>query len=412
MQKKSGVDLHSALSLTLDHIKKINPDAAQLFMFFAYFDHTDLAYDLVAAANITQTTWIGRITSSVQEYEQTMNWLQSYGLVDNNAAIYTIDPQIHQWISQSLRSGPLFSTFSLALRCIASGQKIVCKRNQHGRSSRFTQHAQYLTAPHFDNMWQFAVRDPKCIDSIISLAHNCLRRKQVDRARALSELIMDVSVLNANSMSNLAKSFAKQGYMAKAEQLYNQALALFRADHTSDSTAYLKTLRRLDCLTQTLSRTEECETILRDVLNEKLKLSHEFRDPSKLVRAFAELGVCRHQQNRHDEAVALYRAALEGYEASLDPDDTDVLFVYKRLGDTFSSQKNYDKAGCAYARALVTCSRKFGRLSYPRRKMAICLEKVGMVFIATPEGQKLVMGLGHGSPQLKRVYTRWGCCDA
>lgn len=412
IREKPSVDLHSALSLTLDHVKRINPDAAQLFMFFAYFDHTDLAYDLIAAANITQTTWIGRVTSSVQEYEKTMNWLQGYGLLDNNDIIYTIKPQIHQWICQSLRSGPLFSTFSMALRCIASGQKTVCKRNQRGRSSRFTQHAQHLTAPHFDNMWRFAVRDPKCIDSIILLAHNCIYRKQLDRARALSELIMDVSTLSARSMSNLAKSFAKQGQKPKAEQLYNQALAIFRVDLTTESTAYLKTLRRLDCLTKTLSRAEECEKILKDVINERLKLSHEFRDISRLVRALAELGLCRHQQGRYDEAIVLYRAALEDYEALLDADDADVVFVYKRLGDTFSSQKNYDKAGAAYARALVSCSRKFGRLSYPRCKMAIRLEKVGMVFIATPEGQKVVMGLGHGSPQLKRVYTRWGCHDA
>lgn len=412
IQNKSRIDLHSALSLTLDHIKRLNPDAAQLFMFFAYFDHTDLAYDLIAAANVTQTTWIGRITSSVEEYEKTMAWLQGYGLVDNNAVIYTMNPQIHQWISQSLRSGPLFSTFSMALRRIASGQKIVCKRNQHGGSSRFMQHAQHLTAPHFDNMWRFAVRDPNCIDAIILLADNCLRRKQIDRARALSELTMDVSTLNASSMSNLAKCFAKQGQTLKAKHLYNQALTLFRADYTSDSTAYLKTLRRLDRLTKTLSRTEECEMILKDVINERLKLSHDFHDLSRLVRAFAELGLCRHQQGRYEEAITLYRAALEDYEALLDPDDTDVLFVYKRLGDTFSSQKNYDKAGSAYARALVSCSRKFGRLSYPRRKMAILLEKVGMVFIATPEGQKLVMGLSHGSPQLRRVYTRWGCRDA
>lgn len=412
IQEKSELNLHSALSLTLDHVKKVNPDAAQLFMFFAYFDHADLAYDLVAAAHVTQSTWMSRVTSSVQKYESTMRWLQGYRLIDNDNVIFTLNPLVHQWLSASLRSGPLFSTFSLALRCVSSAQDIVSKRNHRGRSSRFTQHAQHLTTMPFDNMWRFAMRDPNCVDSIILLAQNCLRQKQLDKSAALGELVMNAPCLSASNMSNLAKYFAKQNQNSKAEQLYKQALDLFRKDYMGDPTLRLKTLRRLDYLSKTLSRTEECETILKDLLNTAFQKTHELHNASSIVRAYAELAICRHEQKRYDEAIALYRAALEDYEVLLDPNNPHLLFLFKRMGDTFRSQREFDKAGSAYGRASVGYSKKFGRFSHPRRKMATRLEKTALAFIATEEGKRLVIGSEHGSPQLKQVYTRWGCRNA
>lgn len=219
------MNLHSALSLTLEHIKKVNPDAAQLFMFFAYFDSVDLGFELIAAANIKQSTWISRITRDREAYDRTMQWLMNFGLVQYDHLSYGIDPSIHAWLSRSLQQGPLFSTFDLALRCVALGHVREAERDDHLKFDRFMQHAEHLTGPYFENMWRFAMGDFRCIQSVTLLARSCQQRGHVKLLEKLNLAMEGSSDYFPNEKYSFTDTFQNETKLKPTTQSLSQYLS-------------------------------------------------------------------------------------------------------------------------------------------------------------------------------------------
>lgn len=389
-------------------------------MFFAYFSSTDLAYDLIAAADVIQSTWISRVTSSPEEYQRTMACLQNYHLVERSSNVYRIEPQIHEWLVHSLSSGPLFSTFIMALRCIAFSHNSVAKTSCGHKSRRFIQHAEHITSERFNSMWRFAMQDSSHIEAVIALARCYRRWNQPEKAAALATPVMTARQQNqtpalsitAGAMSDLAKTLAKQGQRQEAEQLYRQAIDVFDADPLSDPTLRLKALRRLGCLYGSLGRLDECEAVLKTLLNTRLSSPWQYRDVSNIIRAYADLGLCRHEQGRYQQALALYRTALSDFESCAERNDTNVLLVYTRTGDTYYRTGSFELAEQAYTRAMLGYERRFGRnykrtvnlrellKKFPQRER----EKVGEEQEQTETGHSAMLDCSQLRPPSRGVH--------
>ena len=147
-----------------------------------------------------------------------------------------------------------------------------------------------------------------------------------------------------------------KGEHTQAASLYEQALAIRRAEFGEDGLEYADTLYELGVLYDELSRNAAAETYLRRVLATRERLLGERH--TEVAEALMALGTNLSRQRRLDDAIATNQRALALYESMFGPDNRYSYLVVNNIGHDHWRQGDLARAKEEFEKTLQL-ARKF-----------------------------------------------------
>jgi tetratricopeptide (TPR) repeat protein len=282
--------MSSTWTISLDQVRSQDGDAAELLTFLAYLNNRDIWYDLIKAGAHEDMPWICRVVENKIRFQRAMLKLQDYDLVNVVAGSYQVHPCLHDWLVEGLNSPLRYQYFITALTCVGSSIDNKSIPHYWVTSRRLLEHIEHLESPRFHELWERYAFE----EAMLGLIHR------------IAELLRDWNRL------------------AKAEQMYDRALAGYEKALGPDHTSTLNTVHALGIL---------------------------YRDQGKL-----------------DTAEQMYNRALAGYEKALGPDHTSTLNTVHTLGILYSDQGKLDAAEQMYDLALAGYEKAVGK-DHPRAQI-------------------------------------------
>ena len=248
--------MSSTWTISLNHVRSQNEDAAELLTFLAYLGNQDIWYELIKAGASDEVPWMGRVTESKIHFQRAMSKLHNYSLVDVVAGSYQVHPCLHDWLVQSLNTPPQAILFINALTCVADSVQNSWSPRYWMTNRRLLEHADELESSRFGNLWQLFALEEKVLDRADSIAGllrdwNRLEKagQMYERALAGKEKTLGPDHTSTlDTVHNLGNLYRDQSKLEAAERMYERALAGKEKALGPDHTSTLDTVHNLGSL--------------------------------------------------------------------------------------------------------------------------------------------------------------------
>jgi tetratricopeptide (TPR) repeat protein len=200
----------------------------------------------------------------------------------------------------------------------------------------------------------------------------------------------------ANALQNLGSLLRAAGDIAKAMVFFNQAEAIWRSLGDNINLANVYTEKGL-----TLLAKEDIQAAEREFLR-ALHLSKDTGNIVEQATILTNLAIIASQQKEWEEAIALYKQALQIYEqqqSKTSGDFSNITATLGNLGDVYANQRQWAEALETYRRALT-----FARRSEDPMMEATTLSHIGNVLVEQEALEEVVQTY----EQAQRIYRRLG----
>lgn len=145
-------------TISYDCIRQSDPAAAKLLQLWAYLDHQDLWYGLLARGSwgAGDPDWFGDIVGQELRFKRVMKKLLAYSLAESHRdrESYWVHPVVHDWCLESIRRGRL-DLMMLALKIVGFATPTQSESAYGATQQRLLPHAnrcvqQLHTVDHLD----------------------------------------------------------------------------------------------------------------------------------------------------------------------------------------------------------------------------------------------------------------------
>jgi tetratricopeptide (TPR) repeat protein len=155
----------------------------------------------------------------------------------------------------------------------------------------------------------------------------------------------------ANSLNNLAKLYYSQEKYNQAEPLYQQVLAINRANLPPNHPSLATSLNNLALLYQSQGKYNQAEPLYQEALAiDRASLPPNHPDLAIDLNNLANL---YYSQGKYSEAEPLYQQVLAISRASLPPNHPNLAIYLNNLANLYYSQRKYNEAEPLYQEALA-----------------------------------------------------------
>ncbi|KAI4122850.1 MAG: hypothetical protein LQ338_005584 [Usnochroma carphineum] len=316
--------VQSTWTLSYEHVKRRDPDAAKMLELWARLDSSDLWYELFTPILTRRIVpkdklpeWFVRSVHDKTSFTQRIKVLLSYSLVETqlDSSAYSVHPVVHEWCFHNVTENKA-DIAPLALMAVASA----CPSE---------------TEPEY---WLLVRRLLPHCERILQWSQSDLQHVQ-GYENTLS-----------NSFSDIASIYFEQGKLHEAEKMYQRALQGLEKALGPEYTSTLDTVNNLGLLYINQGKRKEAENLLQRALEGYGKtLGPEHTSTLKIAN---NLGILYSDQGQLKKAKEMYQRAFNGFEKTLGPDHTSTLVTVNNLGCLYDKQGQLEETEEMYQRAL------------------------------------------------------------
>jgi tetratricopeptide (TPR) repeat protein len=315
--------------LTYERVQQQYPDAAELLILLATFDHRDIWFKLVQGCGQASDapSWFRNSLASEMTFVATLMPLINFSLVETNqrGGSYSIHPVVQEWCLQAFSdensTTRLNQLKAMALSSIVHAPTARNEGEHVRRQQRLLSHA----------------------DQMLRL----IRNWNIPPKPAIFDAIHDLGCL-----------YLSQGKLMETEEAYHRALlgkeALFGLEHFKT----LDTVNNLGIVYTNIGNLQEAERMCQRALEGREKmLGHDHLSTLQSVNL---LGYVFTRAESLAKAEELYKRALAGFETSIGLNNTAALDTINNFGLLYSKRGDLHLAEEMYQRALKGCERILG----------------------------------------------------
>ncbi|KAJ5684067.1 uncharacterized protein N7477_000412 [Penicillium maclennaniae] len=350
-------------------IRKRDPNAAELLLFLARFDHQDIWYGLIQSSRHSSNVpvWLERTISSWLTFTTSIKKLVDFSLLETKKewGSYTMHPVVQDWCIQlSSIDKSVDSTRLNELALISVGYTVPSsgERNSSRLQERLIPHANHVRLRDWSSgnidiaVWK-AFDGLGCLYSDqgkLKTAEEMYQRAFAGKEKALGPDHMST----LDTVNNLGLLYFNQGKLKEAEEMYQRALVGYEKALGPDHTSTLDTVNNLGFLYFNQGKPKEAEEMYQRALAGKEKALGP--DHTSTLDTVNNLGFLYFNQGKPKEAEEIYERALVGYEKALGPDHMSTLTIVNNLSLLYFNQGKLKEAEEMYQRALVGYEKALG----------------------------------------------------
>ena len=314
--------LYTTWNISLEYIQAQNILAVKLLRLWAYFDHQDLWYELLAAGNVESLEWFSELVEDELDFNAAIRLLCDHALVerlkDSNG--YGMHICVHAWVIHVLNAEKDLGMARLALICVG----------------------QAVPDWYDTEYWKIGRR-------LLSHARQCW----INIDGTDFEVRDDEDTLYA--IYSLGSLYQDQGKLKEAEKMYMRALTgqekVLGAEHSET----LGTINDLGTLYIDQNKLQEAEEMLLRATTGFEKLWGA--ENVETLDSINNLGRCYLVQKKVKKAEQIFLRVLAGREKALGAEHISTLDIVNNLGICYAHQKKLEKAERMYLRALTEYER-------------------------------------------------------
>ncbi|PLB45240.1 TPR-like protein [Aspergillus steynii IBT 23096] len=354
--------LYSTWNVSYVHIKKQSPVAAILLRQWAYFDHEDLWYELLADCGPYRPEWLGEILKTKLTFHDSLRLLCSHGLVEADQSVvsqqvesrgYSVHGCVHSWMIHVLNEEFDSDMAYTALKCVAAHVPLKDQPKFWLSQRRLIAHTDRCLA----TIRNIGIGE-EIIEDLHSLGILYADQGRIEEAEKIYNRALQGSenargpehISTLNIANDLGYLYVDQGRLDKAEAMYDRALQGKEKALGPEDTSTLNTVNNTGLLYASQGRFDEAEV----KFNRALQGFQNTWGPAHTLTLHPvnNLGNLYARQGRFSEAEAMYIRALQGYENAWGPEHTSTLNCVNNLGNIYAEQGQLKEAESMYNRAL------------------------------------------------------------
>ncbi|KAI9810451.1 MAG: hypothetical protein M1827_006227 [Pycnora praestabilis] len=318
--------VQSTWTLSYEHVKKRDPDAAKMLDLWAHLDSSDLWYELFTPILSGQIVlkdklpeWFARTVHEKTNFTQRIRTLLNYSLVETQlgSSAYSMHPVVREWCFHTMTENK-DEVAPLAIMAVGSACPLTTEREYWLLQQRLL--------PHCKQILRWLQSDLQSVQDYRGLMHS------------LSE-----------SFDNLGNLYRDQGKLKEAEKMYQQALKGYEKALGVEHTSTLNTVNNLGNLYTAQGKLKEAEEMYQQALKGKEKMLDV--EHTSTLSTVNNLGSLYQNQGKLKEAEEMYQRALKGYEKALGVEHTSTLTIVNNLGNLYTAQGKLKEAEEMYQRA-------------------------------------------------------------
>lgn len=316
--------LSSTWTISFNHVRALNEDAAELLQFLAFFSPQDIWYELIKAGASSAVPWICRVTRNHIHFTRAMAHLCNYSLVEITGGSYQLHTCFHDWLVHRLPSPPPKPLFVAALRCVIASIPSDSSPKGWAKRRRLSNHMEHLGSDRLVEGWRAYI-----VDETVS-----------------------------HAAQNFATEQSSLGLFLQAEKMLIRVLDKMEISLGPSHTSTLQTLNFLGSLYRYQGRLHEAEQMSVCTLKKCEKSLGPVH--SLTLDIVVELGIQCLAHGRIEEAEQLLVRALAGLKEILRPSDPSILCVITHLSAVYVNQGKLEEAESLTAHALPLYANLFG----------------------------------------------------
>ena len=366
--------VQSTWTLSYEHVKKRDPDAAKLLNLWAYLDASDVWYELflwIIPLQVTKEAllpaWFMLNILDKSTFTQRIRSLLKYSLVEGktDASAYSMHPVVHEWCFRTMTENR-DEVAHLAVMVVGSAcpgptdpESWVWQRRLLPHCERILQWCQS------DLQWCQSDLNGVQIDALdISLGHSFFslgmlvgQQNKLKDAEFLYQLALRLHEKTLGLehdrtqviLANLVQLFLLQNKSNEAEETLRRAMEGSKT-LGSENTHRLRNFNILGTLLQKQGKLSEAKVILLETLDGYEKVSR-LEDPYAL-ETLNNLGLVYRAQGNLKDAEKIHQRALRGFEKVRGPEHLYTMNIVNNLGYLYVDQGNLEEAGKMFERVL------------------------------------------------------------
>ena len=372
--------LYSTWIISLEQVRRLDSDAAQLFCFFAYLSNKEIWYDLCWTKTEPRPAWMDRFAKSRLCFDRAMIKLQDYSLIIYQNGSYRIHQCVHDWISEYFVADQ--SSYETAVDCVMDN----IPNSRHPRDwhamRRLVTHVDRLNDERFQDLSWTNTMSERNLEIWTLFGQFYGFCDQLNKAERVLEraLARKSSVLGSDhtstvwTMQYLGCVYYTQGKYGQAEQLFKQVLSKTEGTLDSDHELTLDTIHKLGLLYFHEGKLPEAEAMTKRALARKefvLGCEH-----LSTLGILDQLGRVYLVQGKLEQAEHIHEQVLAVKKRTLDRDDPLILDTINNLGFVYRDEGKLDQAEETYKRALFEYERLLGHDHHDTRHTMVYLGSV------------------------------------
>ena len=391
--------MHTTWNLSLKQLERHDSDAARFLRLLACLDNQDIWDDLLMAGAEAGVQWYSEIVSSKTRLDKVMRVLCDHSLVERRADLqgYSIHSCVHAWLKTCPQTAEHLENSRIAVTCVGLSVPNVSSSRFWEKDLRLMPHADNLSA-----LWGSELgkddKGPRFLAAFLELGRLYFRHDRLTTAGQLFESVYraykqaqgDLNMDTLYALQVLGGIYARQHRLGKAEATFKEVLEEYKKTktHGSEDMFILGVLNGLGYVYQQRRSYTLAEESFKRVLSGCGKLNR--RDSLLLNATEARLGGLYHEQGRLEEAGAMYRRALVGYERkTLSNMHPWTLSIANDFANVLFGQDKFDDAEREYKRALAGLELTLGATHQSTLKVVRSLRNLYRKQGRTPEADAM-----------------------
>ena len=357
-------------TLSFNSLRLQSEDAANLLMLWAFLDHRDLWYELLARAAIADIVprWFARCAGDKLEFKECIGLLLEYSFIDvkTESSSFSMHSVLHHWCFHTNEENKATMSW-LALIIVASAVPSETVLHYSLIQRRLLPHCDHVYSM-LQRYLQEVFNDREYLPSLSRACHQLGllywsqgKMKEAEdmylRALAGYEKAWGSEHTTLHTVNNLGLLYWDQGKMKQAEDMYLRALAGKKKAWGSKHTSTLDTINNLGNLYSNQGKMKEAEDMYLRALAGKEKVWGS--EHTSTLDTINNLGVLYKNQGKMKEAEDFYLRALIGYEKAWGLEHTSTLNTINNLGVLYMDQGKMKEAEDLYLRALAGYEKAF-----------------------------------------------------
>ena len=361
--------VQSTWTLSYEHVKRRDPDAAKMLDLWAHLNSSDLWYELFApildgwiVPKDELPEWFVRSVHKKINFTKRVRVLLSYSLVETqlDSSAYSMHPVVHEWCFHTMTENKL-EVALLAIMVVGSACPLRTEPEYWLLERRLLLHCerilQWLQSDlHRGQDYEGSMKSlSRSFDKLGSLCLDQGKLKEAEEMyqRALRGYEKALGLEHTFTLAivnNLGVLYQDQGKLKEAEEMYQRALRGYEKALGLEHTSTLAIVNNLGSLYQDQGKLKEAEEMYQRALSgteKALGLEH-----TSTLDTVNNLGLLYRDQGKLKEAEEMYQRALKGTEKALGLEHTSTLDTVHNLGILYQHQGKLKEAEEMYQRAL------------------------------------------------------------
>ncbi len=320
-------------TVSFDHLREQNEDAANFLKLWAFLDNQDLWYELLTPSLHHEIFdevpgWFVRCASDELDFKKCMGLLSKYSFINTKfeSSSFFMHSVLHHWCLHAFEKENAIMSW-LAVVVVVSA-------------------VPSQTMPDYSLLQRRLL--PHC-DRVFSLLEQSIQET--------FNYKVDIPSVSA-ACHRLGDLYSDQGKMKEAEDMYLRALTGSEKAWGPVHTSTLDIINNLGILYEIQGKMKEAEDMYLRALTGKEKAWGPAH--TSTLRTVGNLGILYSNQGKMKEAEDMYLRALTGSEKAWGPAHTSTLRTVGNLGILYSNQGKMKEAEDMYLRALTGSEKAWG----------------------------------------------------